>query len=59
MRAKRKIPKPFSEMTLAEQIESARNSLANLRHPHNRYQPSIYDAIRRWEDWAKAKGVTL
>lgn len=53
---RRKIPKPFSEKTRAEQIEEAKASIARLRHPHNRYSSNIYDAINRWNDFLQSVG---
>lgn len=53
---RRKQPKPFSEMSKAEQIAEAKAAIDRLRHPHNRYQPNIYAAIDRWQTVLKERG---
>ena len=53
---RRRIPKPFSEKTLAEQVAEAKASIDRLRHPHNRYMPSVYQAIDRWNEFLTRHG---
>ena len=47
-KAKRRIPKPFSEMSRAEKVAEAHAAIARLGHPHNRYDRECLKAIQRW-----------
>ena len=49
--------KPFSEKSRDEKIAEARESIANLQHPHNRYNSNCQDAVRRWQDTLRSLGV--
>ena len=45
---KRRIPKPFSEMSRSEKIAEAHAAIGRLSHPHNRYNQECQRAIQRW-----------
>ena len=61
---KRKIPKPFSELTRAEKIAEAQGAIARLERQltgTNRfgaYGQSIREAIRRWQSALAELGVS-
>lgn len=48
-KAKRRIPKPFSEMSRAEKVAEAHAAIARLEHPHNRGDRECQKAIQRWQ----------
>jgi hypothetical protein len=50
---KRRIPKPYWEKSIAEKIAA----LANLRHPHNRYNPACQKAAQGHQDTLRELGV--
>lgn len=47
---RRKIPKPFSELSRPQQIAVAQAAIERLSHPHNAGSRECYEAIRRWRE---------
>lgn len=47
---RKKVRKPFSEMSTIEKRREAEDAIARLSHPHNRYSPNCQEAIMRWRE---------
>lgn len=47
---KRRIPKPFSELSRTEKLAEAHAAIQRLSHPHNYGSRECYAAIARWRE---------
>lgn len=47
---RKKIPKPFSELSRTEKIADARAAIERLRHPHNFGSRECWAAVQHWQD---------
>lgn len=45
---KRRIPKPFSELSKTEKLAAAKAAIERLSHPHNYGSRECLAAIERW-----------